>query len=62
MNLLLLQEQYPLVIIDAHERTQYINAVQKTVMGETDDYYTLVYAAIEHSLDEYLKAAAESQL
>lgn len=62
MNLLLLQEQYPLVIIDAQERAQYINAVQKAVMGETDDYYALVYAAIERSLDEYLKAAAESQL
>lgn len=31
-------------------------------MGETDDYYNLVYAAIEKSLDEYLKAAAESLL
>jgi Fic family protein len=60
MNLLLLQHQYPLVIIDVKDRETYINVIQKALKGETDDYYTFIYAAIEHSLDEYIEAAHES--
>jgi Fic family protein len=60
MNLLLLQQNYPLVIIDVKDRATYISVIQKALQGETNDYYNFMYAAIEHSLDEYLKVAHES--
>jgi Fic family protein len=60
MNLLLLQQNYPLVIIDVKDRATYISAIQKALQGKEDDYYNFMYAAIEHSLDEYLKVAYES--
>lgn len=62
MNLLLLQEGYPLVIIDAKDRTKYINSIQKALQGDSTDYYQFIYQAIEHSLDEYITAAHESKL
>lgn len=62
MNLLLLQEGYPLVIIDAKDRTTYIDAIQKALQGDSNDYYQFMYRAIEHSLDEYIIAAHESKL
>jgi len=62
MNLLLLQEDYPLVIIDAKDRTAYINSIQKALQGDSTDYYQFIYQAIEHSLDEYIAAAHESEL
>lgn len=61
MNLLLLQDGYPLVIIDAKKRSAYINAIQKALQGNTSDYYQFIYEAIEHSLDEYLQAVEESE-
>lgn len=61
MNLLLLQQGYPLVIIDAKDRGAYINAIQKALQGQPAGYYNFVYTATEHSLDEYLKAAHESK-
>ena len=60
MNLLLLQQDYPLVIIDVKDRTTYISAIQKALQGQTDDYYAFIYAAIEQSIDAYLDAAQES--
>lgn len=57
MNLLLIQQQYPLVIIEVKDRTTYINSIQKALKGDKRDYYMFIYTAIEHSLDEYLTAA-----
>jgi Fic family protein len=62
LNLLLLQEEYPLVMIDVKDRSRYINAIQKAIQGDTDDYYLFIYENIERSLDEYIKAAEESKL
>jgi Fic family protein len=59
MNLLLLQQHYPLIIIDAKDRKAYINAIQKAIQGDTADYYHFIYNAVDHSLDEYLKAIRE---
>lgn len=59
MNLLLLQEQYPLITIEAHDRKAYISAIQKAIQGDTGDYYTFIYTAVDQSLDEYLKAIHE---
>jgi Fic family protein len=61
MNLLLLQEEYPLVMIDVKDRSRYINAIQKAIQGDTDEYYLFIYENIERSLDEYIKAAEESE-
>lgn len=62
MNLLLLQEDYPLVIIDVKDRATYIKVIQQALKGNTDEYYNFMYAAIEQSLDDYLKTAEESGL
>jgi len=62
MNLVLLQQNYPLVIIEVKDRLKYITVIQKALEDEKSDYYNFIYAAIEHSLDEYLKAAEESEL
>lgn len=59
-NLLLLQQNYPLVIINVKDRAMYVKSIQKALEDKTDDYYSFMYVAIEHSLDEYLKAAEES--
>ena len=62
MNLLLMQEAYPMVPIYPQDRTTYINAIQKALTGETDDYYMFIYAAVEKTLDDWLAAASESKL
>ncbi len=62
MNLFLLQQNYPPAIIHVKDRSAYINAIQRAVQGDTNDYYDFIYVAIEHSLDEYLKAAYESEI
>lgn len=59
MNLLLLQEGYPLIIISEKDRKLYINGIQKALQGDTPDYYTFMYTAIENSLDQYLEAINE---
>jgi Fic family protein len=59
MNLLLLQEDYPLIIVDEKERTAYISAIQKALQGEADNYYHFMYTTIEKSLDRYLEAVTQ---
>ena len=61
MNLLLMIDNYPPVTIDVKDRITYINAIQKAIQGDTGEYYDCIYRAIEHSLDEYIKAAEESR-
>lgn len=56
MNLLLLQQNYPLTYIKAEDRMRYINSVQEALgKNNLTPYYQVVYEAIERSLDEYLK-------
>lgn len=63
LNLLLSQQGYPLVSIDQKERLTYINAIEKALRdNQPDDYYHVIFSAIEHSLDLYLNAIAESSL
>lgn len=59
MNLLLLQEGYPLIIIDEKERAVYINAIQKALQGDTDNYYNFMYTTIAKGLDRYLEAITQ---
>lgn len=61
MNLILLQEEYAPVSIDVKERMRYINAIQTALQGDTDEYYLFIYENIERSLDDYIKAAEESE-
>lgn len=63
MNLLLLQEGYPLVIISNEKRLAYINAIEDALLnGKLDAFYDIVYQAVEESLDRYLDAAKNSVL
>lgn len=57
MNLILLQEGYPLVIIENKDRKAYIDAIEKAQLGGMlDDFFDIVYAAVEKSLDVYLES------
>lgn len=57
MNLLLMQVGYPPAIIRKEERKQYIASIEKAQLGGSlADYYTLMYEAVNRSLDIYLEA------
>ncbi len=51
MNLLLLQEQYPLVLIQAEERLNYIKAVQKAVEFIAHNFTAEQFVLDSHALD-----------
>ncbi len=62
-NLLLLQDGYPLVVIEKEKRLAYVNAIEKALLNnDTQDYYSLMFHAVEQSLDSYLKAIDESEM
>ncbi|OGJ15608.1 MAG: cell filamentation protein Fic [Candidatus Pacebacteria bacterium RIFCSPHIGHO2_01_FULL_46_16] len=55
MNLLLMQAGFPPAIIRKEDRKQYIASIEKAQRGGSlADHYTLMYAAIDRSLDFYL--------
>lgn len=57
MNLLLMQQGYPPAIIRKEDRLAYINSLEKAQKGNSlDDFYNLVYEAVDRSLDIYLEA------
>jgi Fic family protein len=61
MNLLLLRADYPPAIIRNQDRQQYFTSLEKAQLGDSpEDYYRLIYQAIDRSLDLYLQAATES--
>lgn len=56
MNLLLMQAGYPSAIIRKEDRSAYINSLEKGQTGGTlDDYYSVIYEAVNLSLDIYLE-------
>ena len=58
MNLVLLKAGYPAAIIRKEERLKYLNSLEKAQLGGSgDDYYQLIYAAVNRSLDLYLEVA-----
>lgn len=62
MNLLLMQAGYPPALIKKEERLNYINAIEKAqLFGQLDDYYRLIYGAIDRSLTIYLKALDQKE-
>ena len=57
MNLLLMQAGYPPAIIRKEERKQYIASIEKAQLGGSlAAYYSLMYEAVDRSLDIYLEA------
>lgn len=57
LNLLLLQRGYPPALIRKEERKIYIDSISKAQLeGRTEDYYTVIYKAIDRSLNIYLEA------
>lgn len=57
MNLILMQEGYPPVIIRKEDRLAYINSLEKAQKGGSlDDFYNLIFEAVDRSLDIYLEA------
>ena len=57
MNLLLMQQGFPLAIIRKEDRLAYINSLEKAQKGGgLDDFYNLIYEAVDRSLDIYLEA------
>lgn len=55
MNLVLLLNDYPLAIIRAEERQEYLENLHKLQTKKNNkDYYSLIYRAAERSLDAYL--------
>ena len=56
MNLLLMQAGYPSAIIRKEDRSAYINSLEKGQTGGTlDDYCSVIYEAVDRSLDIYLE-------
>lgn len=61
MNLLLLQDGYPLTIIDNNNREAYVDSIEHALLNEKpEDFYQLIFAAVEKSLDDYLDAVSNS--
>lgn len=57
MNLILMQEGYPLAIIRKEDRLTYINALEKGQLTDNlKDFYNLIEEAVGRSLDIYLEA------
>lgn len=57
MNLLLMQVGFPPAIVRKEDRSVYINSLEKgQTMGNLIDYYSLMFDAIDRSLDIYLES------
>lgn len=60
MNLILLKAGYPAAIIRKEDRLKYLNSLEKAHLGGSrDDFYELIYRAVDRSLDIYLEATAK---
>ena len=60
MNLLLMKQGYPLVIILKNDRAKYYRALDLADRGTPSTFVRLIAQAVERSLDLYLKAADSS--
>ncbi len=56
MNLILMQEGYPPVVIIKKERKKYFDALEKAHFGNFKDFFNFVARAVERSLNLYLNA------
>lgn len=63
MNLLLMQAGYPPAIIRKEDRSAYINSLEKgQIGGSLDDYYSVIYEAVDRSLDIYLETVEPEKI
>ena len=57
MNLLLMQAGFPPAIIRKDDRKRYIDSIEAGQLGKSrDDYYQLMFASVDRSLNIYLNA------
>jgi len=61
MNLMLMQNGYPPVIILKNDRKRYYNALRKADQGDYKPFVLLMAISIERSLDLYLRAIKEEK-
>ncbi len=54
MNLILLRNRYPLTVIPAERRSEYITAMDEADRGNATPFYQVIFQAVERSLDLYL--------
>lgn len=55
MNLILMQSGYPPAVIRVEDRLEYIKSIEKgQLTGNLEDYYQIIYKAVNRSLDIYL--------
>ena len=60
MNLLLMQQGYPSALIRKEDRLRYLDSIsQAQTAGQTQEYYLLIYEAVERSLEIYLDAVSK---
>ncbi|MDO8621029.1 MAG: Fic family protein [Candidatus Levybacteria bacterium] len=63
LNLLLMQKGYPPALVRKEDRDLYINSIEKAQLsGDFDDYYIVIYRAIDRSFDIYLEAVKRKTL
>lgn len=63
MNLLLMQMGYPAAIVRKEDRSAYVNSLEKAqTKDDSSDYYTLMFEAIDRSLDIYLEAVEPERI
>lgn len=63
MNLLLMQAGYPPAIIRKEDRKWYITSIEAGQSGQSlNDYYDLIFASIDRSLDIYLDAIEQKEI
>lgn len=61
MNLILMQHGFPPALIRKRDRLRYISSLEKAQLGGgKEDYYKIIAAAVDRSLDIYLKALSDS--
>jgi len=61
MNLILMQHGFPPALIRKRDRLRYIGSLEKAQLGGSkEDYYKIIVAAVDRSLDIYLKALSDS--
>lgn len=61
MNLILMQHGFPPALIRKRDRMPYISSLEKAQLGGSkEDYFKIIVAAVNRSLDIYLKALSDS--
>jgi excisionase family DNA binding protein len=63
MNLILMQDGYPPVIVRKEDREEYIKSLEKgQTKNDLDDYYKFMFDSIDRSLDIYLEAVVPEKV